>query len=247
MGHEKLNDVDYWEVDPSMNLPRKVGSVVMKDVTKDTGGVIGFVADWTAPDGTVVVTENREMRFFSGPGGLRGIDVDFRLRPRRHITISDHADGILGLRLGLPFEEKNGGRVRNFTGDVGADKLYARRSPWIDYTATIDGERVGVAVMDHPLNYNFPTRWKVRTFASIFVSAFGEQEFFHEAPFKMAIPKTAKNAGLVLEPEDELRFRYRVLIHAAGLNMDEAWREFAQSYRDGSAPIVDGARPVRAQ
>lgn len=235
VGHEKLNGVDFFEVDPVMQISkkRKVGTVVFKDLTATTSGqkqgTLAFRSDWVDPDGKVNVIENRTLTFYAEPANLRIVDVDFRLKFPEKSVISDHADGVLGMRLGKAFEERNGGVVRNFSGAVGADNLYGRRSPWIDYSATLDGERVGVAIFDHPDNYNFPTRWKIRTFASIFASAFGEQEFYHENPWKTEIPRTAKDAGLTLEAGDELRFRFRVVIHPDGLNVEEAWRKFAQT------------------
>lgn len=233
VGHEKLNGIDFFEVDPVMEISKKrpVGTVRFKDLTGvesgATRGSLSFRADWVAPDGETQVVENRTITIDGDSKDLRVVDVDFRLHFPKGAAIADHADGVLGLRLGKAFEERNGGVVKNFTGASGADNLYGRRSPWIDYTATVEGERLGVAVFDHPSNYNFPTRWKIRTFASIFASAFGEQEFYHENPWKRAIPATAKDAGLKVEPGGELRFRYRVVIHPAQFDPEAAWRAFA--------------------
>ena len=233
VGHEKLNDIDFFEVDPVMGIAkkRKVGAVVFKDLTASSGGAetgnLSFRADWVAPDGKVHVVERRTMTFHAKPKDLRTVDLDVRLEFPDGADIADHADGLLGLRLGKPFEEKHGGTVKNFSGAVGADKLYGRRSPWIDYSATVDGEKVGVAVFDHPDNYNFPTRWKIRAFASIFASAFGEREFYHEDPWKMAIPDTAKDAGLKMSAGAQLRFRYRVIVHPAAFDADAAFRTWA--------------------
>ena len=232
VGHEKLNGIDFHEVDPRMEIAKKrpVGTIVFKDITsvengRDAGS-IAFRADWVAPDGTTHVVERRRMTFSATPR-LRIVDLDIRLQFPRRTVISDHADGLLGLRLGRPFEEENGGVLRNFAGATGADNLYARRSPWIDALGTIDGEKIGVAIFDHPDNYNFPTRWKTRAWASYFASNFGEQEFYHEKPLSMAIPPTAHDAGLTLEPGSELHFRYRIIVHPAQFDVDAAFREFA--------------------
>jgi hypothetical protein len=155
------------------------------------------------------------------------VDVEVILHANQQLVFSDHADGVLGLRLGLPFEERNGGVVRNAVGDVGADGVYGKRSPWMDYQATVDGERVGVAVFDHPKNHNFPARWKVRTWASLFLTPFAEREFYHEKPFNGAVPKDARDATFTLEEGEELRLLYRVLIHPAATDLDAAWRNFA--------------------
>ncbi len=230
MGHERLNGVDYWEVDPRAVPKRKVGSVVLKDITRMEQGVdrgsVSFVADWVDPDGVAVVNENRTMAFSVGPEDSRIIDIDFRMEALQRVAINDHTDGILGLRLGTAFEEKNGGRPRILSGFAGSDAVIGKRSPWLDYMTIQQGERIGVLVMDHPLNYNFPARWKVRTFGSIFVTPFAELDYYNEEPLKGPAPKTARDAGVTLDKGDKLRFRYRIVIHSSTFDIDQAWRDF---------------------
>jgi hypothetical protein len=232
LGHARVNGVDYWQVDPSQQLKGKVGAVVLKEITSILQGVdsgsFSFIADWVDPDGAAVVTEHRTMAFSAGPEDSRMIDIDFQMEPRQRITIADHTDGILGLRLAAPFEEKNGGRPRIFSGDAGADSVTGKRSPWIDYMTIDQGERIGVLVMDHPRNHNFPARWKVRTFASIFATPFAELDYYNEEPLKGLAPKTARDAGVTLEKGEKMRFRYRIVIHPSTLDVDQAWRDYCQ-------------------
>lgn len=236
LGHGRINGVDYWEVDPSQPSKGKMGAVVFRKITSMEQGVdrgsLLFMADWVDPDGAVVVTENRTMAFSVGPEDSRVIDIDFRMEPRQRIAIADHTGGILGLRLGAAFEEKNGGRPRIFTGDASADDVTGKRSPWLDYMAIVQGERVGVLIMDHPRNHNFPTRWKVRTFASIFATPFAELDYYNEAPLKGQAPKTARDAGISLEKGEPMRFRYRIAIHPSTFDIDQAWRDYCQVQGD---------------
>lgn len=230
MGHGRVNGVDYWEVDPRAVPKRKTGSVVLKNITRieqavDRGS-LSFEATWIDPDGVSVVTENRTMAFSAGPEDSRIIDIDFRMEPLQRITIQDCTGGILGVRLGAVFEENNGGRPRLFSGDAGSDGVTGKRSPWLDYMTIQQGERIGVLIMDHPRNHNFPARWKVRTFGSIFVTPFAELDYYNEAPLKGPAPKTAHDAGATLDKGDKMRFRYRIAIHSSTFDIDQAWRDF---------------------
>jgi hypothetical protein len=232
LGHGQVNGVDYWEADPSQPSKGKVGAVVLRKITSIEQGVdrgsLSFVADWVDPEGVTVVTENRTMAFSVGPEDSRVIDIEFRIEPRQRITIADHTGGSLGLRLGAPFEEINGGRPRIFSGDAGSDGVTGKRSPWLDYMTIMQGERIGVLIMDHPSNHNFPARWKVRTSASIFVTPFAELDYYNEAPLKGQAPKTARDAGITLEKGEQMRFRYRIVIHPSTFDIDQAWRDYCQ-------------------
>jgi len=37
-------------------------------------------------------------------------------------------------------------------------------APWVDYTGTISGKNVGVAVMNHPSSFRYPSDWHVRAY-----------------------------------------------------------------------------------
>jgi hypothetical protein len=232
LGHGRINGVDYWDADSSQPSKGKVGAVVLRKIASieqavDRGS-LSLVADWVDPGGVAVATENRTMIFSLAPEDSRVIDIDFRIEPRQRISIADHTGGILGLRLGAAFEEINGGRPRNFSGDAGSDGVTGKRSPWLDYMTIMQGERIGVLIMDHPRNHNFPARWKVRTSASIFVTPFAELDYYNEAPLKGQLPKTARDAGITLEKGERMRFRYRIVIHPSTFDIDQAWRDFCE-------------------
>jgi len=231
-GHEKVNDIDFWETHPTYKRNRKLGRVVFKDVTRMSPskdqGELAFVADWVDPDGKAVITETERVLFYSTGTRTRMLDVEMVIHPNEKVTMSDHTDGIFGIRLGQRFEERNGGRVRNFSGTYGADRIYGQRSPWLSYEGDLGGEKVAVTLMDHPSNFNFPTRWHVRPWGNANASNFGETHFYHESPLKgKPLPTGWRDISVTLERGQEMRFRYRVLIHPADLDIDAAWREFA--------------------
>jgi hypothetical protein len=167
--------------------------------------------------GSPIITETRTMTFRAPSADTRIIDIDLRLRARTKVTFDDNHDAILGLRLATPFEIAHGGRLLNAEGLTQWDRLRGARSAWVDSIATIDGEQVGVAVMDAPTNFRFPTPWHVREYALVFASPFASQTYAPSAP----------DFSKALQSGEELTLRYRILIHPISTDVAAAFKEFA--------------------
>lgn len=220
IGAEHVTGGDFWENEPSDKNPR-AGTVTMTGVTDVRSGVgeaaFTLHASWIGTNGETVVDETRTMTFRAPASGERSIDIDLRLRAKTRVTFDDHHDALLGLRLATPFETAHGGRVVNAEGKTGWQTLRGSRSAWVDSLATVDGEGVGVAVMDAPTNFRFPTPWHVREYALIFASPFASHDYNPAAP----------DGSLTLKPGEELKVRYRILIHPAGSDVARAFKEFS--------------------
>jgi hypothetical protein len=238
VGFEKLSGYDFNELDPSYDKKHRRGKIVIKEVKKMQGGpdqgVLDFTADWVTPEGRVLIEQEEELTFYAEPKNCRAMDMKIVLRPKDRVEFEDENDGIAALRLGAPFVEENGGRVFNFTGTEGANQVIGKRSPWIEYEGTLDGnEKVGVMVMDHPDNYNFPLRWKVRPWGLIYFSSFGEHEFYEEKspPYDVyhgVPPNGVKDMGLKLRKDEALTFQFRILIHPLPMDLNAEWLKFAK-------------------
>jgi hypothetical protein len=95
---------------------------------------------------------------------------------------------------------------------------WGKASPWMDYFGTLEGEKLGVAILDHPGNPKHPTYWHCRDYGLFAANQFGEHDFFRD--------KT-KDGGVTLEPGKSLRFRYRVIVHQG----DTKEAKIAEAYR----------------
>jgi hypothetical protein len=223
IGAEHVNDADFWENDPADKNPR-AGTVTLtkvSDVREGNEGAFTITANWIPPggDGRALISETRTMTFRAPTPETRTIDIDLQLRANATpVTFADHHDALLGLRLAGPFEIARGGRVVNAEGLNTWEKLRGSRSAWVDSLATLDGEAVGVAVMDAPTNFRFPTPWHVREYALVFASPFASHDYSPAAP----------DASVTLKPGDELKLRYRILIHPANTDVAAAFRDFGK-------------------
>ncbi len=49
-------------------------------------------------------------------------------------------------------------------GNKGEKLVRENAAPWVDYSGTVDGKKVGVAIMNHPSSFRYPSDWHVRAY-----------------------------------------------------------------------------------
>ena len=222
VGSELLNGTDFWENNPSYQRTH-MGKIEFKDLTaavsgKDRG-TLSFLAKWITEDGRFLVAEKQTVLFYAQPNDCRMFDVDLELEGKQRVRFEDHADNVIGIRLGLPFDDHYGGKVANAQGIVGS-AVRGARSEWADWMATVGGEKVGVAIFDHPLNLNYPCRWNVKLYGIMFANPFGQHAFDPTAPM----------LSYTLEPGKKIHLRYRFLVHPIGTDLNRVAKNFADSH-----------------
>ena len=226
IGAEELSDqksgrMDLWENDSSYHDRPDLGRIVFKDVLntemKADRGSFTMLSNWVSRQGESVLAETRKMTFYATPADCRMFDVDLTLKATVDLTFHDHHDSVIGMRLGPAFDEKNGGRPLNAQGLEGEANVRGKRSEWIDWQAVVNGEKVGVALMDHPSNFSWPTRWHVRSNGVLIASPFGQKDFDPAFPLITTL----------LRNGEELHLRYRVLIHPLSTDVGSVYRKFA--------------------
>ena len=219
IGTEDLSGIDFWENEASYDRPNKglVTLSAIRDVKSGAGeGQFTLDANWTGPHGEPTIAETRTM-IFRAARDQRLIDIDLRLVAKTAVTFADNHDALLGLRLGTAFEEAHGGVAVNAEGARGWKDLRGAKSAWVDWMATVGGATVGVAVMDHPSNFRFPTRWHVRDYALLFAAPFASRDYSASNP----------DGSLTLAPGGDLRVRYRILVHDGTADIASSFSSFA--------------------
>ncbi len=214
--HGDVNGIDFWGEDP------KSGKIVHREFKNfKEGKKIGILEsenEWVLPDGKVVLKELREVTIHSLPG-VRIMDFRFKLTPvETPVKFGDTKEGTFGIRLAQPFSDKEGGRMENSRGGVGESQCWGKQAEWVNYTARIKNETVGVAIFDHPRSFRHPTYWHARGYTLFAANPFGLHDFYDD--------KT-KDGSHTLNKGESLIFRYRVHIHSG--NTQEA--KIAQEYK----------------
>lgn len=202
--YNDVNGVRFWENDPSYTRPN-LGRVTVRGTSwkdGDASGTLTAVMDWRDPAGKVLLVENRDM-IFRAEGELRIIDVHVTLTAAVDVTIGDTKEGAFAIRLAEEFTERRGGKIVNAEGLTGMVNAWGKRSAWVDYTGVIDGERLGVAIFDHPSNRRYPAYWHVRDYGLFSLNPFGQSAF--NPDLEDNITKLATG--------QKLSFKWRVVIH----------------------------------
>ncbi len=101
----------------------------------------------------------------------------------------------------MDVKRKQGGQIVNAEGITDTD-AWGKASPWVDYTGPVKGKTVGVAILNHPESFRYPTTWHVRDYGLFAANPFGYHDFGVDKPGSHTIP-----AG------ESIHFRYRVILH----------------------------------
>ncbi len=221
--HGDVNGIDFWGSSPAARND-KGAKIVMKKITKAKGGKTGVISgdfEWQDLSGGVLLKEARTMTFYPDKD-RRVFDVDIKLTAAQAVKFGDTKEGSFGIRLADPLTEQKGtGKMVNAEGAVGEKKVWGKPSPWVDYAGTLEGEALGVAILDHPSNPRHPTHWHARAYGLFAANIFGLHDFYND--------KT-KDGSLQMKPGDTLHFRYRIVIHsgdAAAANIAGEFKKFS--------------------
>ena len=222
--HGDVNGWDFWANEKNQKgVGKGIGTIVLDKIVKAKGGKKSGVieANFTWKDGTgkALLAEQKTITI-TPMGTSRAIDVDIQLTALEAVKFGDTKEGVFAIRLAKALEETQTGTMRSASGAMKEKAVWGSASPWVDYTGTIEGESLGIAIFDHPKNPRHPTYWHSRAYGLFAANIFGVRDFTRD--------KT-KNGDLELKTGEKLHFRYRVLIHpdgteAAGMaKLYEAW------------------------
>jgi hypothetical protein len=99
----------------------------------------------------------------------------------------------------------------------------------VDYTGPVEGTMAGIAVLNHPRSFRYPTTWHVRTYGLFAANPFGWHDFGHAPSGTYELP-----AG------QSIWFGYRVILHAGG-SAAAALAEYEASY--SRPPVLEVVAP----
>lgn len=228
-GHGDVNGYNYWAVQnvasPLPPAGANFGRIVLEKVAalesgKESGSV-DVVLAWLKPDGAPLLKETRKTTFHAHPE-LRIVDFDIDLYAIETAVFRDTKEGTFAFRVATALDATRGGKLSNAQGGEGEAGVWGKRSEWVDYSGQLQGEKVGVVMMDHPGNPRHPTYWHSRGYGLHSINPFGVSDFLND--------KT-KNGSLTIERGQHVRFRYRVVIHPgwSAARLAELYKQFAQN------------------
>ncbi len=217
--HGKVNGIDFWSEQKGHGTIKETartctvsGPLLARLCTSD---------DWTGPDGRKVCEDERVLTFYK-MRNARVIEFEIVLKAAAGpVTFGDTKEGMFGLRVAssMDVDRKRGGRIVNAEGLVDG-AAWGKASAWVDYSGPVNGKTVGIAILNHPRSFRYPTTWHVRTYGLFAANPFGWHDFGLGKPGDYMLPAAGK-----------LWFGYRVILHegnAASARIADAFERYAE-------------------
>jgi Methane oxygenase PmoA len=198
--HGSVNGVDFWSEGAGKG---KIQEVKREIVQTPILGRLRTLNAWLAPDGRRVCEDRRTMTFY-GTKVHRTIDFEIVIEATDGpVTFGDTKEGMFGLRVASSMDvtRKKGGKITNAEG-MTDERAWGQASPWVDYVGPVKEQTVGIAVLNHPGSFRYPTTWHVRTYGLFAANPFGWKDFGKPERGDYTLP-----AG------ESIRFAYRVILH----------------------------------
>lgn len=246
-GHEGINGVETWAEEAtyasSANDPKRgerarqslarMGREKHREfkemkVEGDTA-VLVSVIDYLDPNGKKFLEEERRMTFHAGKDS-RSIDMDQTFTAvGGTANFEDKKDA--GLSIRVPTEmavemdkgKAGSGHIINSEGVKDLD-AWGKRAKWCDYHGTVKGARVGVAILNHPSSFRFPTPWHVRTYGLFTANPFGTN----------SLDKNAESGAFDLKEGEKFQLHHRFFFHKGDEQegkVAEAWEAYSKEQK----------------
>lgn len=212
-GHQSIGGSNTWAERATYGEKSKPEAVALLGSIKHShfgtlkGGATGVVeafSDYVTSEGRKTVSEKRVMTFMV-EGEARIIDVDIDLiAAHGDVVVGDEKDAGLSIRVphSMSVEAKEGGKMINANGDKDAD-AWGKRATWCDFNGPVQGEHLGIAMLNHPASFRHPTPWHARTYG-----------LFTANPFGLSALKIQPSSGAVTLKQDErIKLRHRFIFH----------------------------------
>lgn len=234
-GHQRVNNFDTWSehatfAEAAKKRPayaerlKTLGAIKhlkFRELKADADkAVLVTENDYVDNDGKKLLSEIRTITF-RVEGDTRLIDWDQELiATAGEVTLGDAKDAGLSIRVptSMDVDSKQGGRLITSKGEKDKD-AWGTRGPWVDYNGPVEGEILGVAMLNHPTSFRHPTSWHVRTYGLFTANAFG------------TLKKEDPNGPHTLKPGEKIRLRHRFILHAGDekqAKIAEAWERYAK-------------------
>ncbi|MFC5453588.1 PmoA family protein [Prosthecobacter fluviatilis] len=197
-GHEGINGIESWaeratfgDSAKTAERVKSLGSEKHREFktleAKPDSAVLVSIIDYLDPSGKKYLEEERTMIFTAGEG-TRSIELkQVLLATEGPVNFEDKKDAGLSIRVptemavNIEKNKKGSGHIINSEGITDVE-AWGKRAKWCDYYGTVGGEKLGVAMFNHPSSFRFPTPWHVRDYGLFTANPFGTKALDKNAP-----------------------------------------------------------------
>lgn len=217
--HGDVNGVDFW------SETKGHGNIIHKEFVRVEGkgkqAVIVTRNDWIGPDGKKHCEDLRTFTF-GGDADTRWVDAEITVKATAgRVKFGDTKEGCFGVRIAGSMKvkkSKNGGKIVNSHGHTDKE-AWGKASPWVDYVGPVQDETLGIAILNHPSSFRYPTYWHVRTYGLFTANPFGLHNFKGDDKL---------DGSHTLRPGESFTLRYRVIFHKGNTEQANIAAAFAK-------------------
>jgi hypothetical protein len=220
--YQSVNGANLWEERDN------TGSTKHREFVSLSGGPQAKIVtrnDWLDKDGKKLLEDQRTITC-STDSDNRLIDFDITLNATEgDVAFGDEKDGVFGMRVPdtMRVSSKQGGSFVNSDGKVDEAGVWGKPASWVDYHGPVDGETLGIAILNHPSSYLYPTYWHTRNYGLFAANPFARHAFDPNVPatsytLKQGVPMT---------------FRFRVILHKGDEkegHISQAWEKYSHEH-----------------
>lgn len=204
---KRVHGVDFWAESRNHGVIAATDVMVLKSNAPNEA-FISTIMEWRAPEGLVVLTEKRVYKFALVAGGRLISIASILTANNSPVIFGDTKEGSFGIRVhdSLRMTLKGGdGMLTNSEGKSGMKDVWGLPADWCDYSGTVEGNKVGVAVFAHTGNPQ-PSLWHARDYGLLAANPFGRKD----AGFPAAKDKTDLYR---IEKGKSATFRFAIFAH----------------------------------
>lgn len=240
LNYGDVNGLDFWNNSDAIPEDKKAGygSIVHREINRMSDGngaaELEVTMDWISPDGKVLLQEHTTF-IFRADGDKRMVDRITKLTAQgKEVFFKDNKEGMLGIRVARELEHPsdkpeiftdasgkstavpsltNEGVTGHFRSSEGIerDDVWGTRGRWLNLSGVIKGEKVSIAILDHPKNVGYPTYWHARGYGLFAANPLGQK----------AMSGGKEELNYRLNPSESLTFNHRIVIYSGVEATDE--------------------------
>ncbi len=209
-GCDKVNGGNYWQE----GLERGQIISLRADIIKNDGDkvVIENECIWRRPGAISPIKDIRRITISAPSAGLYQIDFNVEMEMLLDVNIEKTNHSLFSGRLDPDLAVINGGTMINAEGEMGEKGTFGKGSPWIDCFGNRGKAIEGMAILQHPSNKWFPSKWFTRDYG-----------FFSPTP--MFWPENEKE-GTNVKKGEKINLRYRVIVHSGDVKTAKIAEQF---------------------
>jgi hypothetical protein len=249
LNHGDVNGHDFWNNSNAIGPEHKgpFGTILHKSIddynSSANEGNLLVTSYWIDSKGKPIL-EEKTLFTFKKEGKNRSIGRKTTLTALEDtVRFKDNKEGFLGFRVarflehpsqkpdifldahGVPTQvpmlnnEGITGKYLNSSGIEG-ESVWGKRASWIFLKGEKENKKAGVAIFDHPENFNFPSHWHARGYGLFSINPLGSGVFSEGKEIK----------PLQILPREKVSFQHLILITAGEPPSHEALNLLFQNF-----------------